>query len=102
MEWRKFVKRTIDVENRKSLLESTKKYKKLDFLSLSEEEAGIKKYFFNLDLAGARMKFKERSNCVSTCKDSYRSKYLSNMFCNYCSSNSICNLKHWRTCSSYS
>ena len=101
-EWRKFVKKTIDHENRESLLEASKKYKKLDYLSLSLEEAGIKEYFLNLDLAGARMRFKERSNCVSTCKDSYRSKHLTSMFCNFCSSKSICNLNHWRICSGYS
>ena len=101
-EWRNFVKCKIEIENRDSLLESTKNYKKLDFLSLAVEETGIKKYFFNLDLAGSRMKFKERSNCVSTCKDSYRSQSLTSMFCDFCTSKSICNLSHWRICSGYS
>ena len=101
-QWKNFVKSKIEFDIRDSLLESSKKYKKLDFLSLALEEEGIKKYFFNLDLAGSRMKFKERSNCVSTCKDSYRSQNLTSMFCDFCTSKSICNLSHWRTCSGYS
>ena len=98
------MKKKFDLENREFLLESPQKYKKLDSLMLSTEEPGIKKYFSNLNLEGSRIKFKERSGCMSTCKGSYRSQNLTSMFCDYCPSpsKSLCNLSHWRRCEGYS
>ena len=101
-EWKDFVKDRIQWENREFLLESSKRYKKLDYLSLSSEEPGVKEYFKNLDLAGSRIKFKERSGCMTTCKASFLSQNLTSMFCTFCQSKSICNLSHWRRCNGYS
>ena len=63
--WKDLVKHLIESDNRESLLESTKKYKKLDYASLSCEEPRMREYFLELNLTGARIKFKERSSCFS-------------------------------------
>ena len=60
-EWRKFVKRNLNIENRDFLIEWSEKYKKVDSLSLACEDYERKAYFDNLNLAQSRLKFRERS-----------------------------------------
>ena len=102
--WKSFVKRTIESENREHLIESSKKYKKIDYLSMSNEDYGIKDYFLKYDLSRARLKFKERSQCMTTCKVHYQSdkQNLETMFiCPQTQCDSIDTLLHWRKCRSY-
>ena len=72
-DWKLFVNKAINNENREYLIESSKKYKKIDSLSLSEEEYELKEYFTNYNLKMARLKFKERSSTMSHCKTHYPS-----------------------------
>ena len=60
-DWSLFVKQKIDLENRNHILELSKNYKKLDYLSLSCETYEVKPYFYKLSLAQSRIKFQERS-----------------------------------------
>ena len=104
-EWTSFIKRTIESENRDHLIETSKKYKKIDYLSMTNEEYEIKEYFFKYDLGRARLKFKERSKCMTTCKTHYPSDKLNleTMFlCPQQQCESIDTLLHWRKCLSYS
>ena len=103
-EWRKFVKQKIVTANRAFLIEEAKKYKKIDYLSLACEEFKMKDYFLNLDLNGARIKFRERANCMYTCKRQYSSveSNIRTMFvCESCENGSIDVLSHWKFCESY-
>ena len=103
-EWKELVKRKIESANRESLLESSKKYKKLEHLALALEEPNVNEYFYTLDLAGSRTKFQERAKTISTCKSHRPSDKdnLLSMFCSFCNTKSICSLSHWRNCSGYS
>ena len=99
--WKDLVKHLIESDNRESLLESTKKYKKLDYASLSCEEPRMREYFLELNLTGARIKFKERSSCFSQCKSHYPSQpeFLKSPFCEMCETGSIETIFHWKyTC----
>ena len=103
-EWKSFVKNLIDSENREFLVEQSKKYKKIDHLSMAVEDYKIKDYFFHFNLAKARIKFKERSNCMSTCKTHYTSdrRNIDTMFlCPQEKCDKIDSLSHWRMCRSY-
>ena len=104
-EWKTFVKMKVKEADRNFFLESSKKYKKLDHASLALEEEGIKDYFLNLDVAGARIRFKERSLCMSYCKSHYSlaEENLLSMFCSFCPQEEyVENLSHWRRCLGYS
>ena len=103
-EWKAFVSRAIHLENREFLIQSSKKYKKTDHLSLACEDYKIKDYFSKLNLAQARLKFRIRSGCVKFCKVQYPSDKtnLKTLFvCPEKECHSIDNIWHWRTCISY-
>ena len=98
------MKRKILDADRESLLEKAKRYKKIDATSLALEEPGLKQYFSELDLNQARIKFRERSKCMSTCKRHYSSDFhnIRTMFsCQSCVSGSVDVLSHWKICDSY-
>ena len=98
------MKRKIYLANITHLIEEAKKYKKIDHISLSCEEVGMKDYFLELDLARARLKFRERANCMYTCKRHYSSdkENIRSMFtCESCDGDKIDVLSHWRQCKSY-
>ena len=103
-EWKHFVSRKIRISERNQLIEKAKKYKKIDYLSLSCEEFELKDYFCDLDLARARIKFRDRANCMSTCKRHYPSEEnIVKMFlCESCDSDKVDNISHWRQCSAFS
>ena len=103
-EWKNLMRKKIESANRSRLIEEAKKYKKIDYVSLSCEEYKIKDYFCNLDLAKARLKFRERAKCMRTCKRHYSSdpNNLKTMFfCQSCDTKSVDVLSHWRVCESY-
>ena len=109
-EWHTFVKRCIENENRESLLEASKRYKKLDYLSLSCEDYEVKPYFYQLNLALSRIKFRERSLTMKYCRLHFSSdkEYLKSAFaCPSCQNendNQVTfydQLSHWRVCSKY-
>ena len=66
--WRNLVRKKITEMNRNYLIEWSRSYKKLDYLSLANEEFGLKEYFTILGLDQARLKFRERAKCIKTCK----------------------------------
>ena len=104
VEWKRLVTNKIKIANREHLIELAKNYKKIDSVSLSIEELEIKDYFSELDLPRARMKFRERANCLKTCKRHY-SNDLYNMktmfLCDSCDSDSVDVTSHWRLCEQY-
>ena len=103
-EWKRLVQRKIKCADMASLIEQSKRYKMINSTSLSLEEFELKEYFINLDLARARLKFRERANCMNTCKRNYSSDYnhIRTMFnCESCKSNKVDVISHWRECSSY-
>ena len=62
VQWKKMVKKNIQEQNEKSLLETvSEKYKKLDYKVLREEKCETKEYMKSLNLPEARMKFALRS-----------------------------------------
>ena len=101
--WRRFVKRNLNDENRDFLIKWSEQYKKVDSLSLAVEDYERKTYFNKLNLAQSRLKFRERSQCMTTCKVDYPSDQnnIKSLFiCNHCTK--IDNLSHWRECPRYS
>ena len=102
-EWKRFVKRNLKNENRDFLIQWSEKYKKVDSLSLACEDFERKDYFNQLNLAQSRLKFRERSKCMTTCKVDYpsdRDNVKSMFVCNHCTE--IDFLSHWRECPHYS
>ena len=82
------------------MIEWSRKYKKLDYLSLSNEEFGLKEYFSTLNLDQARIKFRERAKCLKTCKMHFPSDWLNikTMFqCRNCDEIDS-GAGHWITC----
>ena len=67
-DWKELINRKIDSENREFIINWSRKYKKIDTLSLECEEYEMKSYFFSLSLQDSRMKFRERSGCLKTCR----------------------------------
>ena len=58
LQWKKIVKKQVTDQNRESLLEIVKKkYKKLDYELLKEENCELKDYLKSLNLPDARLKF---------------------------------------------
>ena len=100
--WKAFVKEKIISKNRQSLLEMAKNLKKADYFSLACEDFKIKDYFSELNLDNVRMKFRERSQCIKTCR-SHASSDFENMKalyqCYHCSNQDV--LSHWWVCESY-
>ena len=102
-EWKYFIKEKIEQLNREFLVEWCQKYKKLDHLSLSIEEFGMKEYFSILSLDQARVKFRERAKCLKTCKLHYPSDWLNikTMFkCRHCDDVDSGD-GHWKICMGY-
>ena len=108
-EWALFVKKKLDIENREAILEISKKYKKLDHVSLALEKYEVKPYFHNLNLAQSRLKFRERSLTMNYCKLHFPSQkeFLKTAFvCSSCIDDDnegpfYDDLFHWRVCSGY-
>ena len=101
--WRQLVFGKTDLENRQYLINWSRKYKKIDTLSLECENYELKDYFNKLNLAESRLKFRQRSNSVYTCRtmfssdpENIRAKYE----CFHCPNLDI--LSHWSHCSEYS
>ena len=103
--WKELTKRKIQIQNRDFLIEEAKRYKKIDSVSLACEDFEMKDYFFNLDLNRARIKFRERSKCMKTCKTHFSSdpRFLEgNYTCVSCAEGKVDTLSHWRECVAYS
>ena len=103
IKWKNMIKRLIKGENRDFLIKTSQKYKKIDYLSLADEEYETKDYFSKYDLAKARIKFKQRSNCMPYCKMHSPSDKLNieTLFecpegCGFQDS-----IFHWRRCRAY-
>ena len=94
--------------NQKYLIESSRKYKKLDYLDMANEEYKMKDYFFELDLSRARMKFQERASTVKYCSSHFPSDefFLKGGFFCPCEDEDeekkVVSLFHWKNCSLYS
>ena len=102
-EWSRFVNSKIEDENRDSLWERSKYYKKLDYLSLGCEDYEVKPYFHKLNLAQSRIKFWERSKTLKYCRTSHPSEESNlkvSLRCFHC--NEIDLISHWYTCPRYS
>ena len=90
--------------NREYILDTSKKYKKLDYVSMGCEDFGLKNYFHNLNLSDSRLKFRERSKCMTTCRTDYPSdvENIRAMFkCYHCEEIDSVSL-HWKSCLGYS
>ena len=101
--WKKFVREKIWNLNRDYIINSSKKYKKLDYFSMGCEEFEMKDYFHKLNLADSRLKFRERSRCMITCRTDYPSDNdnIRAMFkCHHCDEIDSLNL-HWKSCQAY-
>ena len=66
--WRDYVRVKIIEMDREALEKEMYKYKKIDATSLSLEEYGIKSYFKELSLEDSRIKFRERSSTMTSCR----------------------------------
>ena len=71
--WKSFIRGKISQMNRDFIIENSRKYKKLNYISMACEEYGLKGYFSNLNLQDSRLKFRERSKCLPTCQTDYPS-----------------------------
>ena len=103
-EWKALVRNALNSENREFLIRKAQNYKKIDYLSMAAEEYGIKDYFLKFDLARARLKFRERSQCMTTCKLHFPSDKhnIETMFiCPEDECLSIDSLSHWSRCIGY-
>ena len=92
----------IILKNKFCLLEMAKGLKKVDYLSVSCEEFKLKDYFSDLRLELARIKYREVSQCMKTCRShaSSDSANIRAMYqCYHCSSQDT--LSHWWVCESY-
>ena len=102
-EWSRFVSNKIEGENRDYLLEWSRKYKKLDYLSLGCEDYEVKPYFHKLNLAQSRIKFWERSKSMKYCRTSQPSDKHNlkvSLRCYHCQKFDL--LSHWYSCPRYS
>ena len=94
----------INLENRDFSIKWSEQYKKLDSLSLACEEYKRKDYFNELNLAQSRLKYRERSRTLSTCRFDYSSDQanIKALYqCFHCSQIDIGG-SHWRVCEGYS
>ena len=61
-QWKKFIDKKINLKNKADLLtQMEKKYKKINYTEMSEENFELKPYLKNLDLSSARDRFRLRS-----------------------------------------
>ena len=77
--------------NEDDLLEQSKKYKKIEFNELKKEHCQMKKYFADLHLQSARLRFKIRAQMTPTIQMNFRNdpKFKSNMWtCSGCDNRS--------------
>ena len=101
--WKSFVNEKIGRLNREYIINNSKKYKRLDYVSMGCEEFEIKDYFHHLNLADSRLKFRERSHCMTTCRTDYPSdiENVRAMFkCHHCDEIDSLDL-HWKSCQGY-
>ena len=92
------------VKIKKFIINWSSKYKRINTLSLECEEFEIKDYFFKLSLEESRVKFRERSGCLKTCRtaspsdmDNIKTSYK----CFHCNDIDMGPI-HWISCSFYS
>ena len=100
---KKFVHEKIIDLNREFILENSKKYKKLNYLSIACEKYGLKEYFHNLNLSDCRLKFRERAKCMTSCRIDYPSdieNIRAQFKCYHCDEVDNGSL-HWKSCSGY-
>ena len=85
------------------MIDWAKKYKKLDYLSLCNEDFGLKTYFSVLSLDQAKVKFRERAKCLKTCKLQFPSDWsnIKSMFKCYHCDDIVSGANHWKTCRGY-
>ena len=67
-EWKDLILNKTDMENREYIINWSKDYKKIDTLDLECEDYELKSYFSTLSLVNSRIKFRERSGCLKTCR----------------------------------
>ena len=104
VKWKALVSQKIKDENREHLVRWSEKYKKVDSLSIGCEEYERKEYLNKLNLAQSRLKFRERSNCMKTCRVHYSSdkENIRALFkCYHCDKVDSFPV-HWKTCEVYS
>ena len=103
-EWKRFIERKLNDENRDFLLKWSETYKKVDSLSLACEEYERKDYFNKLNLAQSRLMFRSRSRCMPTCRMNYPSDQnnIKALFkCHHCHHVDRGGGSHWLECSFY-
>ena len=103
-QWRSFVKEKITEANRSFLINGMSKYKKVDHFSLSTESFELKPYFKDLKLSLARVKFRERVNCMTSCRSHFPSDQTNIREVFQCPEelcSKIDTLNHWRECHAY-
>ena len=102
-EWKRLISNRIDQDNRNFLINWSKTYKKIDTLSLECEDYEFKEYFSNLTLEYSRVKFRERSGCLRTCRTACPSdmgNIKANYKCFHCPELDTGAI-HWRSCKFY-
>ena len=73
-QWKVKVSKLVSQANEAELKEKMKSYKKLSSLNASKESCSIKKYMKEMDLRGARIRFKLRSKMTPTVKTNFKNK----------------------------
>ena len=103
VEWKTHIVKILESENRKDLIQKARNYKKLDYISMSLEDYEIKDYFSSLDLEKARVRFKDRAQCLTTCRRQFPSQFIRTGFdCPSCNTGSLDVISHWVRCPSHS
>ena len=106
---KRYVGGKILLPNCRFLLENMKRYKKVDSLSLPLEDFKKKEYFKTMDIHPLRIRFRERTKTLTSCRLHYRSdkENISRAFsCISCEKKgdkklNIDQLSHWYVCDSY-
>ena len=83
--------------NREYLETEMYKYKKIDAVAMSLEEYGLKLYFKDLTLEDSRIKFRERSSSMTSCRSHYHNiqeNFHNNYGCYQCIETDT--LQHWK------
>ena len=63
-QWKSLIKSRILAKNSQDVLEMCRKYKKVDYFQLKEEDFELKDFFRTLSLSESRMIFKIKTNMV--------------------------------------
>ena len=71
LQWKSKVNKLISQANELDLKEKMKQYKKLNALELNNETSKVKQYIKDLDLRGARLRFKLRAKMTPTVKANF-------------------------------